>query len=192
VSAAPARVFVALALPAERAAALAAAAAETLPAAAFRLARADGLHLTLVFLGDVARPRLAELARALEEAAAPLAPPELELAATGAFPAARAARVLWAGVRERVPGRLAAARAGVLAACARVGLAPPASEEARFHPHVTLARPRRPETAAPAAFLALAPTGPFVAEAAVLFESTRGAGAQHYLPLARAGFRGIS
>lgn len=187
-----ARVFVGLELPAELALPLAAAAATVLPARTFRLARAEGLHVTLVFLGDVPHAHLALLARALEEAVAPLPAPALELAGAGAFPDLRAARVLWVGLAELVPGRLAAARAAVLEACARVGLAPDAAERERFHPHVTLARPRRPGAAAPAEFLALTPAGRFTPAAATLFESRREPGAQRYLALARAGFRAIS
>lgn len=187
---APARAFVGLELPAELATALAAHAARALPARDFRLARADGLHLTLVFLGAVPRARLAALAATLQEASADLAAPELELAAPGAFPAAEAARVLWVGVSERTPGRLAAARAAVLAACARASVAPEPGE--RFHPHVTLARPRRAGRPVPPAFLALAPAGRFGAREAVLFESRREAGPNRYLALARAAFRGIS
>lgn len=187
-----ARVFVGLELPAERALPLAAAAATALPAQAFRLARAEGLHLTLVFLGDVPRAHLAALARALEEALAPLPAPALELGGPGAFPDLRAARVLWVGLAELVPGRLAAARAAALDACARVGLALDAAERERFHPHVTVARPRRPGTAVPPEFLALTPAGRFTPAAATLFESRREPGAQRYLALARAGFRAIS
>lgn len=191
-SEAPARVFVGLELPAELATPLAASAARTLPARDFRLARADGLHLTLVFLGAVPPARLPVLAAALEDATADLPPPELELAGPGAFPDAEAARVLWVGVSERTPGRLAAARAAVLAACGRAAVEPEPGERERFHPHVTLARPRRAGRPAPRAFLALAPTGRFSAREAVLFEARREPGANRYLALARAGFRGIS
>lgn len=191
-NAAPARVFVGLALPAELATPLAEAAARALPARSFRLARADGLHLTLVFLGNVAPERLGPLEAALVEACAPLAAPRLELDAPGGFPALEAARVLWVGVRELAPGRLVAVREAVLGACARTGLPLAAAERERFHPHLTLARPRARSAAAPAPFLELVPRGRFTATEAVLFESRREAGGTRYLARARAGFGAIS
>ena len=188
-SGAPARVFVGLPLPTELAQPLAAATAACLPVDAFRLTPAADLHLTLAFLGDVVRTRLDGLAQQLNAACATCAAPTLELGTPGAFPEVRAARVLWVGVREGEPGRLAALHAAVGAASARAGLAP---AQERFHPHVTVARPRRAGTPVPPDFLALVPRGSFVPAATVLFESRPASGPGRYLPLARAGFREIS
>jgi 2'-5' RNA ligase len=164
---------------------------------AWRCARPDGLHLTLYFLGATARPRLAELAAELAPALAPLPAPELCLRGTGAFPDTRRPRVLWLGVAEAsAGGRLAAARAAVLAALARAGI-DTAPEEARpFTPHVTVARPERRSggdggnrrVRVPDAFLALDLDAPWSPREAVLMESLGGPQGSRYEPVARFPF----
>lgn len=138
-----ARVFVALPLGAELGARVAARCAAVLPGRGFRLARGEGLHLTLFFLGDVERGRLAELAAPLWAELASQPALALRLQGTGAFPGAARARVLWVGVEERAqPGRLADCRRAVLRGLARAGVDTRAEEERSFQPHVTVARPR--------------------------------------------------
>jgi 2'-5' RNA ligase len=198
----PARVFVALALGAELGA-LAGAAVERALASgtcAWRRARPDGLHLTLFFLGATARPRLAELAAELAPALAPLPAPELRLRGTGVFPDTRRPRVLWLGVAEAgAGGRLAAARAAVLAALARAGVDTAAEAARPFTPHVTVARPeRRPRSAGgdggnrrarvPDAFRALDLDVEWTPREAVLLESLGGPDGSRYEPVARFPF----
>lgn len=97
--------------------------------------RAEQLHLTLRFLGDVARERLSAIAAGLERAAAGVPPFPLLLAGAGAFPAPERPRVLWIGA-EPAPalGRLHAAVEDALGAA---GFPP---EDRPFHPHVTVGR----------------------------------------------------
>lgn len=138
-----ARSFVALPLGAALGAALAARCVAVLEGRAFRPARAEGLHLTLYFLGDVARERLALLAAELRAALAGLPAPALRLSGAGAFPGPKRPRVLWVGVEERAhAGRLERCRLAVLAGLARAGVDTQAEAERAFRPHVTVARPR--------------------------------------------------
>ena len=176
----------------------------------FRLPRAAGLHLTLLFLGDVGPPALARLRAELGPAAGGLRGPRLVLGSAGAFPRRGAERVLWIGVQEEAgsEGRLAELRRAALGAAERAGL-DVAEERARpFHPHVTVARPRgldrspqghgaggaRGSDAAPRlrrgrgarvpeAFHALAPGLAWRPAALALVESVRGEGPAEYRAL---------
>ena len=101
-----------------------------------RLTRAEGLHLTLAFLGETPEDRVDALRGVIDEAARGVAPFRLELAGLGAFPSARRPRVLWVGLAGDLTelARLHAALSDRLAdAGFRV-------EEREFRPHVTLGR----------------------------------------------------
>jgi len=56
-------------------------------------------HLTLRFLGDIARERQADLRAAVEQATAGVAPFSITASGAGAFPNPRNARVLWIGIK---------------------------------------------------------------------------------------------
>ncbi len=96
------------------------------------------LHLTLRFLGGITEAQLARAIEAAREAAAPAAPFEITLAGMGAFPSARAPRVVWIGVQEG-SDRLAALAASLEAALRRRKF--PAADRP-FRPHLTVARAR--------------------------------------------------
>jgi 2'-5' RNA ligase len=135
------RGFVAVLLPDGVRARLAATATE-LRARAPGLAwvRADNLHLTLRFLGEVEPAALERVREAVTVAATGIAPFTVALGGLGGFPSGRAPRVVWAGV---ITGgeRLVALHAALEAALVARGI----PEEGRaFHPHVTLARARGP------------------------------------------------
>jgi 2'-5' RNA ligase len=172
------RLFVALELPAQVRASLAAWAAAAAPEA-MRRVPAESLHVTLAFLGARA-PADAEAVAGLLGA---LARPVGELAVGG---------VLW--LPPRRPGVLAVAlQAGPaltalhadLVACLgdAIGFEP---ERRTLRPHVTVARARRE------ARLRAAPTDPpppalaFAPEALVLYRSHTGPGGARYEALARA------
>jgi len=111
-----------------------------LPAA--RWVRPEGIHLTLVFLGEVAPDRLPALTASLAAAFAAHPPLTLAVRGGGIFPPRRPARVAWLGVDEIGAGALPALRADVArAALDSLGLA---DEERPFHPHLTLARVKAP------------------------------------------------
>jgi 2'-5' RNA ligase len=111
----------------------------------------EGIHLTLLFLGEVGPGRLPALLRGLESAAAGRAAPVLRLGSLGAFPNARRPRVLWVGVEEE------GAHLGPLhEAVTQAGEALGWAREARaFQPHLTLGRVRdeATRTGLPAALL---------------------------------------
>jgi 2'-5' RNA ligase len=143
---------------------------ERLPRA--RWVNPDVLHLTLLFLGEVAPERLAALAEGLRRAFAPFPELPLRLAGGGTFPVGRPARVAWIGVTappELAPLQAAAAQA------ARQAIGAPPADERSYHPHVTLARCPSPwPRGAAEKFVAAFPGEigpPFVAARGVLVES---------------------
>ena len=97
----------------------------------------EQLHLTLLFLGEVAPENLDRLCTAL--AAITIAPFTLTFDRTGCFPRPTAPRILWAGIKPQPAlsrlvhlAREAAAECGVIV------------EEKPFSPHITLARIKHP------------------------------------------------
>jgi 2'-5' RNA ligase len=101
-------------------------------------------HLTLSFMGDVPESTVEPLVERLAARAGRFAAEVVSIAGAGAFPNPYRARVLWAGVDEEVEGTLRSLATGIRHACSAAGAAP---EGGRFHPHITLARLRRPTEA---------------------------------------------
>lgn len=181
------RLFVALPLPAEVVANLARLQRELRPLViGATWTTPDKLHLTLRFFGDVDAARLGELPERLRAACAPCPPLNLHAAGVGHFNG----RVLWAGVRGDVePLQSLAAAVGL----AGEGIG--AHEEARdFHPHLTLARCKRPlrETELDRALSrwADAAFGSWRADHAELIRSERAPGGSRYTRLGDFEFRG--
>lgn len=142
------RVFVAVVPPPEALAPLVSAVAPVrdLPAS---WVPPERLHLTLVFLGEVADPE--PYGAALAAAVAEVAPFELRVRGGGAFPRAQRARVLWAGVEGDVAALTGLARLARRTARAhRIDV-----ERKPYVPHVTVARIRRAGVDATAAVAAL-------------------------------------
>jgi RNA 2',3'-cyclic 3'-phosphodiesterase len=109
---------------------------------------AEGMHLTLKFLGEVAPERDGELRDALERTAAGARAPALALGGFGAFPEVEHPRVVWAGVAPEPALELLAHR--VEQEFAPLGFP---TEARAFRPHLTLGRAAR--TARPRDFAAL-------------------------------------
>ena len=103
-----------------------------------RTVRAEGLHLTLRFLGDVDSDVVPSIISAMETAAAESAPFELTLAGTGAFPNTATPRTLWVGMKGDLD-RLVTLQRGVQSALETAGFG---RSGERFSPHVTIARVR--------------------------------------------------
>lgn len=126
------RLFVALPVPATVRAALVVAQDElraVLPPRAPRFTRAEQLHLTLRFYGDVDVERVAALESSLRAACAAFAPLSLVAERIGVFPSLRFPRVVWAWVHDDADRLPALARAL------------PGDVDAKpFTGHVTLAR----------------------------------------------------
>lgn len=101
-----------------------------------RPARADGLHLTLRYLGAVDARRMGLVGPVAARVAASTAPFRVALAGMGTFPAGQRPLVLWLGVEQ---GRLQLTRLAVelSLALAAVGWEP---DSRPFQPHCTLAR----------------------------------------------------
>ncbi len=140
----PVRGFVAVLLPDGVRSRLAATAVE-LRARAPGLAwvRAENLHLTLRFLGDLEPLALERAREAVQAAATAIDPFTVALGGLGGFPSTRAPRVVWAGVATGGEG-LRALHAALEAALVARGIP---GEGRAYHPHVTLARARDPRGA---------------------------------------------
>lgn len=139
VSGQPVRGFVAVLLPDGVRARLAATAAELRARApGLTWVRADNLHLTLRFLGEIEPAALERVREAVAVAVTVVAPFTVEVGGLGGFPSGRAPRVVWAGV---VAGgeELGALHAALEAALVARGIP---GEDRAFHAHVTLARAR--------------------------------------------------
>jgi 2'-5' RNA ligase len=149
-----------------------------------RWVRAEHLHLTLAFLGEVAAAAVAPLAEALRARAAGVPAFTARLAGAGAFPPHGPVRVIWAGLEPEADlARLAAA---VRAAIDDAGLA---ADDKPFRAHLTLARcpqPWRAETrAALVGLLGPLDGTPVAVDRTALVESVLGPGGPTYRDLAR-------
>jgi len=100
--------------------------------------RAEGIHLTLKFLGEVPESRLPEITTALNNAAGSTAAFGLEVAGVGTFPNPKNARVVWIGISGET-GCLGKLHASVEEAMNGLGFE---QEERSFTPHLTLGRIR--------------------------------------------------
>jgi 2'-5' RNA ligase len=101
----------------------------------------EGIHLTLKFLGDIPETQVEALREILKRAAAPARPFMLEARGLGAFPNARAPRVIWLGLHGSNDDMAELRRLQAAVEDGVAGLGFP--KEARaFAPHLTLARIR--------------------------------------------------
>ena len=139
-----------------------------------RITRREQWHLTLQFLGN--RAELEPVAAALGELA--LHPASVQLGNFGGFPSERRGRVLWLGVVEGAPF-LSQLVAAVGALLGPLGYPP---EDREYHPHLTLARWKKPaDLRAAVAALETGPVGPAwtVGDVVLLESFTRPTGAEH-------------
>ena len=144
-----------------------------------RWVRPENLHVTLRFLGEIAREQAAPLAAQVRAHARALAPFELRLGALASLPPRGRARVV---VLELAPGEpLAALAAAVERGVVAAGCAP---EPRAFRGHLTLGRVRE-HGAAPSLAGLRVPPADFVVTEAVLFESELHPSGSRYTPLER-------
>jgi 2'-5' RNA ligase len=109
-------------------------------AGAVRWVRAEGIHLTLQFLGSVPEASVEQIQQAMRAGSERVGPLTLSLSGIGAFPNPRRPRVIWVGIGgdERSLAALHALQAGVARELSVLGYMP----DKQFHPHLTLGRVR--------------------------------------------------
>lgn len=148
-----------------------------------RWTQQSGWHVTLKFLGRTWPRMLDPLGEAMADAAGSGGPFDSALTELGAFPSARRARVVWAGLSDP-DGRFAA----IAARLDEVLAEDFAAEERAFTPHLTLARlnPTRDISEfAPDLVGAPVPSRPFAVDSLVLYRSHPGPGGASYEALSR-------
>jgi 2'-5' RNA ligase len=147
---------------------------------AFRWTPPDALHLTIAFIGNVDADRVTPIESAVGAAAAVLAPVPTGLTRFGSFPDRGAARVLWVGLDDPDGGLAGVATATTVALGSFLE-----ADERPYHPHITIARARRPTTV-PAAFReGQVPVARWTIDTLTLFRSHLGARAPRYERLGR-------
>jgi len=114
---------------------------KSVPDARASWVREENLHLTLKFFGDTPVSQIETLSQATKRTASEAPPFELFLRGCGAFPPRGQPRVLWIGI-EDPSGQLGKLRQALEDECANAGFA---REQRRFHPHLTIARLRKPQ-----------------------------------------------
>ncbi|MDQ3668332.1 MAG: RNA 2',3'-cyclic phosphodiesterase [Acidobacteriota bacterium] len=141
--------------------------------------REENMHLTLKFLGGIQTSRLSNLSNAATRAVADFSPFKITVEETGMFPKHGAPRVLWIGVKDN-SGKLSELHNCLEHACAREGFA---REERPFHPHLTIARLRKPQGARTLAVahreMRFEPVAVAVAELLVIRSEPGGAGSRY-------------
>lgn len=105
--------------------------------------RAENLHLTLKFLGEIEQKRVAALSEAASRAVKQSQPFNLTIEGAGSFPPRGVPRVLWLGVSDST-GSLAGLQKHLEEECLVEGFE---REERSFSPHLTIARIRAPQGA---------------------------------------------
>ena len=113
---------------------------DSVPAAHASWSRDQNLHLTLKFLGGISQSRVENLSLAVGRAVEGSSPFNLVVEKTGVFPDDGPPRVLWIGVSDS-SGKLGELYERLEEECAKESF----PKDARpFHPHLTLARLRKP------------------------------------------------
>ena len=114
---------------------------QAVPEAHASWSKPDNIHLTLKFLGDISQSRLESLSKAAAKAVFTCSQSAVQ--GSGVFPTRGQPRVLWIGI-EDLQGKLGELYSRLEDECAKAGF----RKEARaFHPHLTLARLRKPDGA---------------------------------------------
>jgi len=109
------------------------------PPQTVRWVNADGIHLTLKFLGDTPAIKRASLEKALTEAVKGHAPFALTTGTLGCFPNTKQPRVIWVSIQNDTDA-LKALRDAVEEHIAPLGYP---TEDRPFSPHLTLGRVHR-------------------------------------------------
>jgi RNA 2',3'-cyclic 3'-phosphodiesterase len=113
---------------------------DSLPEARASWIRRENLHLTLKFLGDIPMISVENLSAAVKFAATRVEPFEIVVEGCGAFPPRGQVRVLWVGIKDP-SDQLAFLHTALEDECEKAGFP---REQRPFHPHLTIARMRKP------------------------------------------------
>jgi len=111
---------------------------ESVPPAAGRIrwVRAEAMHLTCTFLGDIEQEQIEPIGAAMSAAAASVDPFVTSLDGVGAFPDFRRPRVVWVGYADGEQETIEL-KSRLDETLEPLGFEP---ERRRFHPHLTLGR----------------------------------------------------
>src|SRR5712664_300499 len=116
---------------------------DAVPDARASWGRAENIHLTVKFLGDISLVQIEKLSEAASCSVEDFPPFKIVLEQTGVFPKHGSPRVLWIGVND-IEGKLGQVHARLEDECTKAGFP---TESRPFHPHLTLARLRKPQHA---------------------------------------------
>ena len=116
---------------------------ELLPEAQASWTRPENIHLTLKFLGETSSARVEKLSEATARAVTEFKPFNIQVAGSGLFPSRSAPKVLWLGIKD-ADCNLARLHARLDEECFLQGFK---KEKRSFHPHLTVARLRKPSDA---------------------------------------------
>ncbi|MFN8587923.1 MAG: RNA 2',3'-cyclic phosphodiesterase [Candidatus Eisenbacteria bacterium] len=148
--------------------------------------RRDNLHFTLRFLGEQDDAGFAAAESALRDAARSQAACSLALGGLGAFPNAKRARVLWAGLTSG-EAELRKLSKALESALGKHGFAP---SDHDFEPHLTLGRVRTPADWSERLAKTPAPTARFRVDKLLLVQSVLAPGGSKYDVVAEAKLKG--
>ena len=152
---------------------------DAVPDARASWARDANLHLTLKFLGEIPQTSVADFSKAASRAVVEVTPFSIRLGQTGVFPSHGQPRVLWIGIND-LSGELGELHTHLERESAQAGFA----KEARpFHPHLTIARLRKPDNARALAVahkqMEFEPVGIAVTELVVIRSELSSAGSKY-------------
>ncbi len=105
--------------------------------------RGGEFHLTLKFLGEIPQTRVESFSRATALAVEGFSPFKIIVEGVGVFPAHGSPKVLWIGISD-LTKKLNQIYERLDEECAKEGFT---AEQRPFHPHLTLARLRKPQSA---------------------------------------------
>ena len=114
---------------------------ESIPDVRASWAREDNLHLTLKFLGEIPATDVEKVSAAASLAANQVEPFEIVVEGCGSFPPSRQPRALWIGIDPGAQTSCLHLFQKLEDECEKMGLA---REPRPFHPHLTIARIRKP------------------------------------------------
>ena len=117
---------------------------EAVPDAAASWSRPENIHLTVKFFGNVDQAKVAVISTAAARVVKEFPPLQIEVGTTGVFPRPSRPQVLWIGI-EDTSKALSEFQQRLENEFAGDGFP---KEDRAFHPHLTIARIRKPQNAA--------------------------------------------